>query len=285
MIRMIRSKAFRRIVLFSAAAVLFLSVWALWWEPSSLIIVERTIPLQHWHAEHAGLKIAVMSDLHVGAPHFDIARLRDVVSLTNEQKPDLIVILGDFLIQGVLGGTFVPPEPIADELSALQAPLGVVAVLGNHDWWFDGERMRRALMSAGIKVLADQSLRMIYKDQPFWLMGLDDLWTRGSHVQRTLAAIHDNEPIIAITHNPDIFPDIPQRVTLTLAGHTHGGQINLPLIGRPATPSKFGQRFAYGLIEEPGRKLFVTSGVGTSIVPVRFRVKPEIVILTLVPEE
>jgi predicted MPP superfamily phosphohydrolase len=126
---------------------------------------------------------------------------------------------------------------------------------------------------------------LIYKDQPFWLMGLDNLWTRGNRLQSTLAAIQDDEPIIALSHNPDIFPDMPQRVTLTLAGHTHGGQVDLPLIGRPVVPSKFRQRFAYGLIEESGRKLFVTGGVGTSIIPVRFRVKPEVVILTLMREE
>jgi uncharacterized protein len=284
-IRFFRFRVLLRIALATTAIALVLVVWAFWWEPSSLGLVERTIAVHPWHAEHAGLKIAVMSDLHVGAPHRDLSRLREVVSMTNEQKPDLIVILGDFVIQGVLGGTFVPPEPIARELSGLRAPLGVVAVLGNHDWWLDGERVRRALEAEGIKVLVDDNLRLNYKDRSFWLMGLDDLWTRGNHLRSTFAAIDDNEPIIALSHNPDIFPDMPQRVTLTLAGHTHGGQVDLPLIGPPVVPSKFRQRFAYGLIEERGRKLFVTGGIGTSIIPVRFRVKPEIAILTLISEE
>jgi predicted MPP superfamily phosphohydrolase len=261
-----------------------LLLWSVWWEPSSLAVVERTIAVQPWHAEHGGLRIAVLSDLHVGAPHRGLAKVRELVSVTNAQKPDLIVILGDFVIQGVVGGTFVPPEAIARELSGLTAPLGVVAVLGNHDWWLDGERVRRAITAQGIKVLADDNLKVTYKGQSFWLMGLDDLWTRGNHLQSTIAAIHDNEPILALSHNPDIFPDIPERVSLTLAGHTHGGQVNLPFIGRPVVPSKFGQRFAYGLVEERGRKLFVTGGIGTSIIPVRFRVKPEVVVLTLIPE-
>jgi predicted MPP superfamily phosphohydrolase len=283
--RLLRSKVLWRLFVVAMVALLVLCVWAVWWEPSSLGVVERTIAVHPWHIEHAGLKIAVMSDLHVGAPHRDLSRVQELVSLTNSYKPDLVVILGDFVIQGVLGGQFVPPEPIARELSGLKAPLGVVAILGNHDWWLDGQRVRSALKSQGIEVLTDQNLRMTYKGQPFWLMGLDDLWTRGNHLQSTLAAIHDDEPVIALSHNPDIFPDIPLRVTLTLAGHTHGGQVNFPLIGRPIVPSKFGQRFAYGLIEERGRKLFVTGGVGTSIVPVRFRVKPEVAILTLIPEE
>jgi predicted MPP superfamily phosphohydrolase len=285
MIRFLRSRAFWRVVILTFAIVFVVFLWAFWWEPSSLAVVERTIAVQPWHAEHAGLKIAVLSDLHVGAPHRDLARLQELVSLINGYKPDLIVLLGDFVIQGVLGGRFVPPEDIARELSGLKAPLGVVAILGNHDWWLDGERVRRALKAQGIEVLVDQSMRITYKDQPFWLMGLDDLWTRGNHLQSVLAAITDEEPIITLSHSPDIFPDIPQRVTLTLAGHTHGGQVDIPLIGRPIVPSKFGERFAYGLIEERGRKLFVTGGVGTSIIPVRFRVKPEVAILTLIPED
>src|SRR5688572_10228044 len=284
MARLFRSKTLRRIVLWTTAIGVILFLWAFWWEPSSLGVLEKTVAVRPWHVEHSGLRIAVMADLHVGAPHRGLSRLKDLVNTTNEHEPDLVVILGDFVIQGVVGGRFVPPESIAKELSGLRAPLGVVAVLGNHDWWLDGERVRRALAGQGIEVLTDQNLRVVHKGRPFWLMGLDDLWTRGNHVRSTLAAIHDGEPIVALTHNPDVFPDIPQRVTLTLAGHTHGGQVNLPLVGRPVVPSKFGQRFAYGLIEEGGRKLFVSGGVGTSILPVRFRVKPEVVILTLVPE-
>lgn len=276
-------KALRRLLLLTTAVGLVLFLWAFWWEPSSLEIVEQTIAVRPWHAEHAGVRIAVMADLHVGAPHRGLEKLRELVSATNERKPDLVVLLGDFVIQDVVGGRFVPPESIAQELARLRAPLGVVAVLGNHDWWLDGERVRRALVAQGIKVLTDQNLSVMHHGRPFWLMGLDDLWTRGNHVGSTLAAITDSEPIVALTHNPDLFPDIPQRVTLTLAGHTHGGQVNLPLFGRPIVPSRYGERFAYGLIEEGGRKLFVSGGVGTSILPVRFRVKPEVVVLTLVP--
>lgn len=266
-------------------SALILALWAFWWEPSSLDVVEQTISVKRWHVDHEGLRIAVLSDLHVGAPHRDLASLQELVSITNKQTPDLVVILGDLVIQGVVGGRFVPPEPIAKELARLRAPLGVVAVLGNHDWWFDGERVRRALSTEGITVLNDQNFRVTHKDRSFWLMGLDDLWTRGNHLKATLASIRDDDPIIALAHNPDIFPEMPPRVTLTLAGHTHGGQVNFPIIGRPIVPSRFDQRFAYGLIEENGRKLFVTGGVGTSILPIRFRVKPEVVILTMIGTE
>ena len=262
-------------------ALLFLGLWTFWWEPSSLRIVKQKIALHPWHAEHDGLRIAVLSDLHVGSPHRSLANLKEIVTATNAERPDLIVVLGDLVIEGVVGGRFVEPEPIAAELSALHAPLGVIAILGNHDWWYDGERVRRALEANHIPVLENQNMRLTYRGQSLWLCGLADLWTRGDRLAETLAEIHNDDPVIVLMHNPDLFPDMPARVSLTLAGHTHGGQVNFPIIGRPVVPSKFGQRYAYGLVEEDGRKLFVTSGIGTSIFPVRFRVPPEVVLLTL----
>jgi len=275
------SRKIRLALTLCVAALFFLCAWAFWWEPASLQIVKQTIALDPWHAEHDGLKVAVMSDLHVGSPHRSLANLREIVATTNAERPDLIVVLGDLVIQGVAGGRFVEPEPIAAELAALQAPLGVIAILGNHDWWYDGPRVRRALEANGILVLENQNMPLMYRGKSFWLCGLADLWTRGNRLTQTLAEIPDGDPVIVLMHNPDLFPEIPARVSLTLAGHTHGGQVNLPIIGRPIVPSKFGQRYAYGLVEEGGRRLFVTGGIGTSIVPVRFRVPPEVVVLTL----
>jgi predicted MPP superfamily phosphohydrolase len=219
--------------------------------------------------------------LHVGSPFWGIQALKRVVEATNAERPDVTLLLGDYVVRGVRGGHFVPPEPIADELAHFRARLGVIAVLGNHDWWFDGPRMRQALESRGIRVLDNEAIRLTDNGQSFWLCGLQDLWTRGDRVDAALAKITDNEPILVMMHNPDVFPEIPARISLSMAGHTHGGQVNFPIIGRPIVPSKFGERYAYGLIEENGRKLYVTSGVGTSIIPVRFRVRPEVVILTL----
>jgi predicted MPP superfamily phosphohydrolase len=279
-----RSRRAKQLLWTSAAAVLILGLWAFWWEPSSLRIVHRTIGVRPWHPEHSGLKVGVIADLHVGTPFRNLPNLKEIVTVTNAEKPDLVLLLGDFVIQGVVGGDFVIPDRIADELAGLRAPLGVVAVLGNHDWWYDGEQVRHALQSHGIQVLEDENLPLTYKGRTFWLCGLADLWTRGERVAPTLAKIEDGEPVVVLMHNPDVFPRIPEHVSLSLAGHTHGGQVDLPIVGRPIVPSRFGQRYAYGLVEESGRKLFVTSGIGTSILPVRFRVPPEIVILTLVSE-
>ena len=279
-----RFRRIKRILPFCAAILAFLGLWAFWWEPARLTVVHRTIGIQPWHPEHAGLKLALLSDLHIGSPHRGLSTVKQLVETTNAEKPDLVLLLGDYLIQGVVGGTFVQPEPIAMELSGLRAPLGVIAVLGNHDWWYDGDRVRRALQSQGIQVLENETLSVMFHGRPFWLCGLADLWTRGDHLESTLAKIGDTEPVLVLMHNPDLFPKMPARVSLSLAGHTHGGQVNFPIVGRPIVPSKFGQRFAYGLIEENGKKLFVTGGIGTSILPARFRVVPEVVILTLVPQ-
>ncbi|HEX6184556.1 MAG TPA: metallophosphoesterase [Pyrinomonadaceae bacterium] len=268
-----------------------LAAWAFWLEPASLTVrrVELTVP--GWRAEHAGLKVALLTDLHVGAPHMSLARLRRVVERVNAEAPDVVLITGDFVIGGpqdkggerggVAGGTFVAPEPIAAELKALRAPLGVYAVLGNHDWWFDGERVTRALEGAGLRVLENRAVRVERDGRAFWLAGIADLWTRKPNIEGALREVTTDDPVILFTHNPDIFPGVPARVSLTLAGHTHGGQVNLPLVGRPVVPSHFGQRFAFGHVVEGGRHLYVGGGLGTSIIPVRFRVPPEIVVLSL----
>lgn len=276
----VKSRAVR-IALVVIGFLALVAAWGFWWEPSSLTVVHRTIGIRPWHPEHNGLKVAVISDLHVGSPYWGIGSLQKVIDATNNEHPDLILLLGDYVIQGVRGGHFVAPEIIADHLTNFRSRLGVITVLGNHDWWFDGQRVRRALESHGIRVLDNDALRITDRGQAFWLCGLQDLWTRGDRVGAALARISDDEPVLVMTHNPDVFPEIPARVSLSLAGHTHGGQVNLPIVGRPMVPSRFKQRYAYGLIEESGRKLYVTGGVGTSIIPVRIGVRPEVVILTL----
>jgi predicted MPP superfamily phosphohydrolase len=195
----------------------------------------------------------------------------------NASEPDLVLLAGDYVIHGIAGGTFVPPEDIAPVLAGLEAPLGVFAVLGNHDWWLDGPRVRLALESAGIRVIDDEAVR----PSGFWLVGLGDLWEAPPDIPAVLEAIDDAAPVIAFTHNPDVFPQMPPRVALTLAGHTHGGQVRFPILGAPVVPSSYGQRYAHGHVVENGRHLFVTSGLGTSIIPARFRVPPEVALLRL----
>jgi len=264
----------------SIAVLLALTTWACWIEPSRLTIVHEQIVLPSFGTRH--LRVAVMSDIHAGAPFIDLAKLQTIVDRTNAEHPDLTCLLGDYVIQGVRGGHFMEPETIARELGRLRASLGVFAVLGNHDGWFDGPRVATALSGAGIRVLQDESTLVPSSGGAVWLVGITDFGTGPHDVAAALSGVDDpDRPVIAMTHNPDLFPRIPDRVALTLSGHTHGGQVWLPFIGAPIVPSVFGQRYAAGHIVEGGRQLFVTTGIGTSIIPVRFGVPPSIAILTL----
>jgi predicted MPP superfamily phosphohydrolase len=255
--------------------------WSFLIEPSRLVLHQETIQLESCPAELNGLRIAVISDIHAGGPFIDDKKLRLIVEQTNQLHPDLIVLLGDYMSGNTWHGHRVEPEVLAAPLSGFRAPLGVYSVLGNHDWWYDGYRVRRALEQNGIRLLDNEVAEVKWRDNSFWLAGLADRWTRPQNITETINMVPQGKPVIALTHNPDIFPDLPRSVPLLLAGHTHGGQVNLPLIGRPIEPSDFGQRYAAGHVFENDHHLFVTTGIGISILPLRFRVPPEIVLLTL----
>jgi predicted MPP superfamily phosphohydrolase len=254
--------------------------WAFFIEPNRLIVRYETLQMQQWPASLSNLKIAVLSDLHVGGAFIDDDKLRTIVRRTNELQPDLIVILGDYISGGRNDPTRAP-ETYAPLLKEFRAPLGVYSVLGNHDWWYDGMRVRRALEANGIKVLENETAQLDVRGTTLWLAGLADLWTRTPRIRETIGAIPEGDTIIALTHNPDIFRRMPQRVALMIAGHTHGGQIRLPFIGPIVQPSRVSPAYTRGHVLEDGHHLFVTTGIGTSIVPARFGVTPEIVLLTL----
>ncbi len=263
------------------APFLVLAIWAFIIEPNRLVVHDETIALSNWPSALNGLRIAALSDLHAGSPFIDADKLRLVVKRTNETNPDVIVLLGDFMVRDSWHSKEMPPEVIAEALKELHAPFGVYAVLGNHDWWYDVTRVHTALESQGIRVLENDVARLDRNGQAFWLAGIADAWSLKDDIAGTAKRVPTGEPAIALTHNPDILPRFPPAFRLTLAGHTHGGQVNLPFLGRRIVPSEFGQRYAAGHIEEEGKHLFVTTGIGTSVFPVRFRVPPEIAVLTL----
>lgn len=275
----------RRYFLHAVAAVVLAGlgclVWAMGIEPNQLFVKPTALQIAGWPSGFAGCKIVALSDLHVGSPHITLDKVRQIVTRTNEQQPDLIVLLGDYVIQGVVGGTFVAPETFVEELKPLHAPLGVYAVLGNHDWWLDAERVTQAFERVGIRVLTNEAVALERNGQRLWLAGIADYFSHKEDLAKTLRAVTTNDPILAITHTPDIFRKLPPQFILTLAGHTHGGQVNLPWLGRRVVPSDFGEKYAIGFVEEGARRLFVTTGIGTSIFPLRFRVPPEIAVLTI----
>jgi uncharacterized protein len=250
-------------------------------EPGRLTVRQQTMQIQNWPRELDGLRIAVLADIHVDDWFVDDKKVRAIVERTNQLQPDLIVILGDLMSSRGWVRKRVEPEVFAPLLKHLRAPLGVYSVLGNHDWWYNGTRVRAAVENNGIKVLENEVAQVEARGTSFWLVGLADLWTRPQLIEETVAKVPEGQTIIALAHNPDIFPQLPQRVPLLLAGHTHGGQVRFPLIGSVVESSRFGDRYVMGHVTENGHDMYVTTGIGTSIIAVRFGVPPEIVLLTI----
>jgi predicted MPP superfamily phosphohydrolase len=244
------------------------------------------------------LNVAIIADIHACEPWMSAERVASIVDLANAQKPDLILLLGDFVANHRFVAGYVPPGAWAAELARLEAPLGVYSVLGNHDWWTaaipsdppdNGQSIRRALADARIPVLENQALRLWQNGKPFWLIGLADqlAFRHGRHeahgaddLAGSLRDLNDNAPAILIAHEPYIFPRVPDRVALTLCGHTHGGQIYLPFIGAPFAPRAH-RKYIYGCYREGPRQLVVSGGLGESFAPVRFLRPPEVVTIAI----
>lgn len=265
--------------------VLCLGFWAFCVEPRLLVVHRQEIELKHLPQELAGLTLAVISDLHVGAPHIDLETMERLVEKTNAERPDLILLCGDYVITGIRGGHFIAPEETFKILAGLRAKYGVFAVLGNHDWWWDGKRTAAAITAAGITLLENTGQRIDVGGKILRLVGIGDLMTRHDDALKAVGEKNPAETLVTFTHSPDVFPEIPTGTMLDIAGHTHGGQVWLPWLGRLVVPSRFGQHYAAGLIREGDRTRFVTTGVGTSVYPLRFAVIPEIAVLKLGPRE
>lgn len=227
------------------------------------------------------MRVAVVADLHAGSPHIRPPELRRIAQVVRRARCDLVLFLGDFVDHEVALGEDVPPEAVGDALTPIDAPLGVFGLLGNHDWIYGGERVERAMRDAGIAMLENESVRLESGNRSFRLAVIGDAASRRADVARALAEVPPGEPVIVATHSPDVFPALPQGVQLTLAGHTHAGQVNIPALRSGWTPSRFGARFARRVVREGLKTLYVHPGIGTSKIPVRLGAPPEISVLTL----
>jgi uncharacterized protein len=267
----------RGALLGAGAAAAALATFVAWIEPRRLVVREVRLALPQWPSALEGLRLGVMSDLHAGAPHAGRKAIAKWVAAMNEQAPEAVLLVGDFLDAHPWFGGRLAPERVAELLGELEAP--AVAVLGNHDWTQAGARMWLALERNGIRVLENESVRL--GDPPFHVAGLADLRQRRPDVPKALAPVPLGDAVIMLSHDPDVFPWIPGDVALTVSGHTHGGQVALPVVRRPVIPSRHGERFARGHVVERGRHLYVTSGLGTSGAPIRALAPPELVVLEL----
>ena len=250
------------------------------------------------------LRIGIISDIHASEPQMGLARIADVVATTNALKPDIILLLGDYGIGQKIYARSVDPMRLSPVLARLDAPLGVFGILGNHDYWGGSLRdwpytakkvddyaqhYRDMLAAANVRLLENDTLRLSHAGKPFWLIGTGSMialplghrrFTSYARLDQQLPKLTDDAPAILMAHEPDLFPSVPKRISLTLSGHTHGGQVRLFGFS-PITPSDYGNRFAYGHIVEEGRNLVVSGGLGTSVMPVRFGVPPEVVLVEM----
>jgi hypothetical protein len=274
---------------------LFFGLWAFWYEPSSLVVKNYDLKIKNWNPAHNNFKIAAISDVHGGSNYINEDKIRKLVELTNEQNPDLIVLLGDFVSEQIFNPNELkmPVSSIADNLSGLKAKYGVFAVLGNHDFRYSLSRVRAELERVGIRVLDSEAVEINPNGQNLIILGLAEVlkinewYPYANESKNALKETKADSNVLALVHNPDAIGIVTgeflvsENLRLVLAGHTHGGQVRLPLIGSLVVPSNYGQKYALGHITENGVNMFVTTGIGTSILPIRLGVPPEISILTV----
>lgn len=269
-------------------------------EPMRLRIKRYFPRPRQWPADFP-LRIAVLADLHACDPWMSLDRIEGIVERSNALKPDIVVLLGDYVAGHRRVTRFIPANEWAAVLARLNAPLGVHAIMGNHDYWDDKIVQRagrgptvahRALEATGIPVYENDAVRLTKDGRPFWLAGLGDQLAylparRFRPVARvgvddlneTLAKVTDDAPVILLAHEPNIATRVPARVALQLSGHTHGGQIRV-LGWSPALPAQQGLKLAYGHVRLKC-DVIISGGLGCSILPVRVGVPPEIVLVTL----
>lgn len=238
-------------------------IWAFIIEPNLLSVKKYKIK-----ADLNGLKIVFISDLHISK--FDLHRLKRIVNLVNKQKPDIVLSCGDY-IKGRSGKNTLNIDILTKELTKINAP--IVSVLGNHDGLFDKYTLKNALEKSGIYVLLNSNIFI----KGLYIAGVDDLKTGIPDIKKALNGT--KTPKILLTHSPDIYYDVKESTELILAGHVHGGQVKLPFFGALIVPSKYGTKFACGLFKETQNTMIVSSGLGTSLMSMRFNNIPEVVVI------
>ena len=249
-------------------------------ETTLLQIQRETIVIPRLPEAFRGTRIAFLADSHIGQDN-SLDYLQQVVGDVNGLQPDLILLGGDYVH---IERKYIAPTLAT--LGQLHAPRGVFGVLGNHDYWSDGDLTKQEMANNGIVELSNTGVWLEEQGQRLRLGGVDDLWEGQQFLSAALADTQKPETSILLSHNPDYVENlIDPRVGLVLSGHTHGGQVVLPIVGAPQVPSSYGQKYLSGLVKTEHTQVYVTRGVGSTGVlglPVRFCCRPEISLIEIV---
>lgn len=251
-------------------------------------ITRRTFPVRGLSRSLAGLRIVQLSDIHHG-PWIPIEHVRTIVNTANSLAPDIICLTGDYVHRSA---AYI--NPVVNELARLRATIGIVGVLGNHDWWEGGPLMQRAFARAGMALIDNARLFITpqrqlveHATEGLCFAGVGDLYTDEQRYDDALGGVPPDMPRLLLSHNPDVVEDpalrlLGHRVDLMLSGHTHGGQIYIPGLGTPVVPSRFGQKYASGLVQGPACPVFISRGLGHTVLPMRVGIPPEMAVIELV---
>lgn len=285
------------------------SIWVFIIEPQLITVKRDTIELPGLKSG-SYIKLVVISDLHIGIPYMDLNRLKKVVAMVNKENPDVIVNLGDYHSHAIALSN-ISFEGISEILNNLKAKYGNYTILGNHDGlhiqhkWLDGkfktlEYQRKLIVdmlnNTNSKLLDDSYDVIDVRGNKFVLLGLTDCYSTTENyinlylanklqpahypnLEKIMPNLPEDLPIILLNHSPDIFPQVPDRIALTLSGHTHGSHMNLPWFREMIAPSIYPGTYRVGHYQESKKQLYISAGLGGPLV--RLGVPPEIVILTL----
>jgi uncharacterized protein len=253
-------------------------------EPNRPRIVRQQIALRRWPARLEGFTIALLSDFHYD-PYFSVHPLKSAIGMVNGLRPDLIVLTGDFVTLPLFSKNdekaASAAEPCARLLCQMHAPHGSWAVMGNHDYYSDPERVTSALRAVGIRVLGNQSAAIEANGARFWLSGVHDVLSHTADMDATLQSVPKGEATVLLAHEPDYADHVVRyAVDLQLSGHSHGGQVRMPFVGPLYLPD-MAKKYVWGLYKIGGLTLYTNPGLGTVGLPVRFQCPPEITLLTM----
>jgi uncharacterized protein len=249
------------------------------WEVSHIVVRRQTVRLPNLPPAFEGKTIGVLADFHHG-PFVGLPFVRGAIDLAQSLRADAYALVGDFACRAQRAPEMMPP--CVQAASKLEAPLGVFAVPGNHDMDEDGRVYRDAVRKTPLTDLTNRAVRVSIAGESLWFAGVDDLWHGKPDLQTALTDVPAGAAVVLLSHNPDFAETDPDpRVGLMLSGHTHGGQVYLPIVGAPWVPSRYGEKYLAGLVRGPATEVYVTRGIGETGMPLRFNCPPEINLLTL----